>query len=380
MQIAVLKEPLANESRVALVPESVKKLIGLKATVSVESGAGQDAGASDEGYRSAGAEVSHDRAALLESADVLVSVNRPSEDDIARLKRSAVVLGFLRPLDEPEGVEPIIARGLTAFAMELVPRTTRAQSMDALSSMATIVGYKAVLLAASSLPRMFPMLTTAAGTVPPARVLVLGAGVAGLQAIATARRLGAVVEGFDIRAAAGEAIRSLGATFLEVDLAGIQTEDAGGYARELTEEAMNRSRALIAKHARTADVVITSAQVPGKAAPLLVTEEAVAGMKRGSIIVDLAASTGGNCAATRPGENAVREGVTIMAPLNLAATVPVHASQLYSRNVTAFLSLLIKDGALSVDMSDDILGPSCVAHEGRAVHPRVAAAVEGGKS
>jgi NAD(P) transhydrogenase subunit alpha len=379
MQIAVLRETLAGESRVALVPESVKKLVGLKAAVSVESGAGAGAGAGDDGYKSAGAEVSRDRAALLESADVLVTVNRPPEGDLALLKRNAVVLGFLRPLDEPAGVAAIVARGLTAFAMELVPRTTRAQSMDALSSMATVVGYKAVLLAASTLPRMFPMLTTAAGTVPPARALVLGAGVAGLQAIATARRLGAVVEGFDIRAAAGEAVRSLGATFLEVDLAGIQTEDAGGYAKELTEEAMNRSRALIAKHGRVADVIITSAQVPGKAAPLLVTEDAVAAMKRGSVIVDLAASTGGNCAVTSPGENVVREGVTVMAPLNLAATVPVHASQLYSRNVTAFLSLLIKDGALSVDMSDDILGPSCIAHDGRAVHPRVATAVEGRK-
>ncbi|HEX8183527.1 MAG TPA: NAD(P)(+) transhydrogenase (Re/Si-specific) subunit alpha, partial [Blastocatellia bacterium] len=267
MRIAVLRERLANESRVALVPESVRKLVGLKATVSVESDAGQGAGASDDAYRAAGAEVTSDRAALLDSADVLVSVNRPSEDDLARLKSGAVVLGFLRPLDEPEAIGPIIARGLTAFAMELVPRTTRAQSMDALSSMATVVGYKAVLLAASNLPRMFPMLTTAAGTVPPARVLVLGAGVAGLQAIATARRLGAVVEGFDIRAAAGEAVRSLGATFLEVDLTGIQTEDAGGYAKELTEEAMNRSRAAIARQARAADCVITSAQVPGKAAP-----------------------------------------------------------------------------------------------------------------
>ena len=377
MQIAVLRETLANESRVALVPESVKKLIGLKATVLVESGAGQNAGATDDGYRSSGAEIVTDRARLLESVDVLVSVNRPSEDDIAQLKRGAVVLGFLRPLDEPEAIGPIIARGLTAFAMELIPRTTRAQYMDALSSMATVVGYKAVLLAASTVPRMFPMLTTAAGTVPPARVLVLGAGVAGLQAIATARRLGAVVEGFDIRAAAGEAVRSLGATFLEVDLTGIQTEDAGGYAKELTEEAMNRSRAAIAKQARAADVIITSAQVPGRAAPLLVTEEAVAGMKRGSIIVDLAASTGGNCAVTRPGANVEREGVTIMAPLNLAATVPVHASQLYSRNVTAFLGLLIKDGMLDIDMSDDIVSASCVAHDGRAVHLAIAAAVEG---
>jgi NAD(P) transhydrogenase subunit alpha len=249
--------------------------------------------------------------------------------------------------------------------------------MDVLSSMATIVGYKAVLMAAERLPRIFPMLTTAAGTVPPARVLVLGAGVAGLQAIATARRLGAVVEGFDIRAAAGEAVRSLGATFLEVDLTGIETEDAGGYARELTEEAMDRSRALIAKQARATDVIITSAQVPGRRAPLLVTDEALAGMKRGSIIVDLAAASGGNCAASSAGDVIERDGVTVMAPLNLAATVPVHASQLYSRNVTAFLSLIIKDGNLALDFDDDIVGPTSVLREGRAAHPRVAEALAG---
>jgi NAD(P) transhydrogenase subunit alpha len=249
--------------------------------------------------------------------------------------------------------------------------------MDVLSSMATVVGYKAVLMAAERLPRIFPMLTTAAGTVPPARVLVLGAGVAGLQAIATARRLGAVVEGFDIRAAAGEAVRSLGATFLEVDLSGIETEDAGGYARELTEEAMERSRALIAERARNTDVIITSAQVPGRPAPLLVTDEALAGMKRGSVIVDLAAASGGNCAASSAGDVIVRDGVTVMAPLNLAATVPVHASQLYSRNVTAFLGLIIKDGNLVLDFDDDIVGPTAVLREGSATHPQVAAAIEG---
>src|SRR5205085_10961985 len=210
-------------------------------------------------------------------------------------------------------------------------------------------------------PRMFPMLTTAAGTVPPARVLVLGAGVAGLQAIATARRLGAVVEGFDIRAAAGEAVKSLGATFLELDLSGLETEDAGGYAKEITEEAMDRARALIARAAATADVIVTSAQVPGRRAPLLVTDEAVARMKRGSVVVDLAASTGGNCAVTRPGEEVIQDGVTVLAPLNLAATVAVHASQLYSRNLTAFLSLMIKDGALNIDLNDDVVGPACVA-------------------
>jgi proton-translocating NAD(P)+ transhydrogenase subunit alpha len=380
MQIAVIRESESGEARVALAPDSIRKLISANAAVSVESGAGADAGASDADYTAAGARVSEDRAAIIESADILVSINRPPLEAIDGMKKSAVILGFLRPLDEPEALEPIINRGLTAFAMELIPRTTRAQAMDALSSMATIVGYKAVLIAANRLPKMFPMLTTAAGTVPPARALILGAGVAGLQAIATARRLGAVVEGFDIRAAAGEAVRSLGATFLEADLGGIQTEDAGGYAKEITEEAMNRSRALIARQARNADVIIASAQVPGRPAPLLVTEEAVAAMKRGSVIVDLAGASGGNCAATSPGQEIMKYGVTVIAPLNLAATVPVHASQLYSRNVAAFLSLLIKDGELSIDLSDDIIGPACVAHEGRAVHPRVRAAVEGSNS
>jgi NAD(P) transhydrogenase subunit alpha len=376
MQIAVLRETQPEEARVALVPESVRKLVALKVSVAVESGAGVEAGAADADYESAGAQVTEERVSLLESADVLVAINRPRLEDIARLKKGAVILGFLRPLDDPAALQEIITEGLTAFAMELIPRTTRAQAMDALSSMATIVGYKAVIAAAERIPRMFPMLMTAAGTVPPARVLVLGAGVAGLQAIATARRLGAVVEGYDVRAAAGEQVRSLGATFLEVDLGGIQTEDAGGYAVELSEEAMKRGRDLIAKHARQSDVIITTAQVPGKRAPLLVTEEAVAGMKRGAVIVDLAGPTGGNCALSRPGEDVMHNGVLITTPLNLAATVSVHASQLYSRNVTAFLNLLIKDGQLNLDMTDDVVGPSCVTHKGEFVHPRVAAALE----
>jgi NAD(P) transhydrogenase subunit alpha len=376
MNIAVLRETMPGEARVALVPESVRKLVALKASVSIEGGAGLQAGASDTDYQGAGASVSSDRATLLSTADVLAVVNRPYTEDIGNLKQGAVVLGFLRPLDEPAALEAVVTHKLTAFAMELVPRITRAQAMDALSSMATVVGYKAVLMAADHIPRMFPMLMTAAGTVPPARVLVLGAGVAGLQAIATARRLGAVVEAYDVRKAAGEQVRSLGAQFLEVDLGGIQTEDAGGYAVELTEEAMSRGRDLIAKHAKTADVIITTAQVPGRRAPLLVTEEAVNGMKRGAVIVDLAGATGGNCALSHPGEAIERDGVRIMSPLNLAATVPVHASQLYSRNVTSFLSLLIKDGELSVDMTDDIVGPSCVTHRGEYVHPRVAAALE----
>jgi NAD(P) transhydrogenase subunit alpha len=376
MRITVLRETEGLDARVALVPESVRKLVGLKAAVAVESGAGLSAGASDDDYRNAGAEVSTNRAELLSAADVLVAINRPAADELQRLKTGAVVIGFLRPLDEPATLAPLIAQHATAFAMELIPRTTRAQAMDALSSMATIVGYKAVLVAAERLPRMFPLLMTAAGTVPPARVLVLGAGVAGLQAIATARRLGAVVEAYDVRAAAGEQVRSLGATFLEVDLGGIQTEDAGGYAKELTEEAMARGRELIAKHAQSADIIITTAQVPGRPAPLLVTEDAVGGMKRGSIIVDLAGASGGNCALSRAGETIEQDGVTMMAPLNLAATIPVHASQLYSRNVTAFLSLLLKEGELNLDMTDDIVGPSCVTHQGAYANPRVAAAME----
>jgi NAD(P) transhydrogenase subunit alpha len=375
MNIAVLRETGSGEARVALMPDSVQKLVAQKVTVSIESGAGLGAARTDDDYRDAGATVVDDRNALLASADVLVVVNRPSREDFNQLKENAVVLGFLRPLDEPAALTPALEDGLTTFAMELVPRITRAQSMDALSSMATVAGYKAVLLGADRIPRMFPLLMTAAGTVPPARVLVLGAGVAGLQAIATARRLGAVVEAYDVRAAAGEQVRSLGAKFLEVDLGGLQTEDKGGYAVELSEEALARGRALIAEQAKTADVIITTAQVPGKRAPVLMDEPAVDGMKRGSVIVDLAGSTGGNVTLSKPDEIVERDGVVIMAPTNLPATVPVHASQLYSRNVSAFLNLLIKDGELHLDMDDNIVGPSCVTHKGKWVNQRVAAMI-----
>jgi len=375
MNIAVLRESGAGEARVALMPDSVQKLVALKASLSIESGAGLGAARTDDDYAAAGATVSGDRNALLAAADILVTVNRPPAEDFKRLKKGAVVLGFLRPLDEPRELALALQNGLTTFAMELVPRITRAQSMDALSSMATVAGYKAVLLGADRIPRMFPLLMTAAGTVPPARVLVLGAGVAGLQAIATARRLGAVVEAYDVRAAAGEQVRSLGATFLEVDLGGLQTEDKGGYAVELSEEALKRGRDLIAEHAKTADVIITTAQVPGRRAPVLMEEPAVQAMKRGSIVIDLAGSTGGNVTVSKADEIVERDGVTIMAPTNLPATIPVHASQLYSRNVTAFLNLLIKDGELHVDMNDNIVGPSCVTHEGKWVNERVAAAL-----
>ena len=346
------------------MPDSVQKLVAAKASVSVESGAGLGAARTDDDYRSVGATVVDDRNALLAAADILVVVNRPSPEDFNQLKKGAVVLGFLRPLDEPAELTPALEQGLTTFAMELVPRITRAQAMDALSSMATVAGYKAVLLAANQIPRMFPLLMTAAGTVPPARVLVLGAGVAGLQAIATARRLGAVVEAYDVRAAAGEQVRSLGAKFLEVDLGGLQTEDKGGYAVELSEEALKRGRDLIAEHAKTADVIIATAQVPGRRAPLLMDETAVDGMKRGSIIIDLAGATGGNVSESKADEVVERNGVMIMAPTNLPGSVPVHASQMLNRNVLTLLQYLVRDGVLTIDLADEITGAMAVTHGG----------------
>ena len=372
MRIAVPQEKQPGEARVALVPESVKKLIGLGAEVCIESGAGANAGFRDSDYIAAGAKIL-ERNALLQGADILTCINRPEPGDFDRLKQGAVIIGFLKPLDEPARLEPVISRRLTAFSMELIPRITRAQSMDALSSMATVAGYKAVIMAADRLPKLFPLLMTAAGTIPPAKVLVLGAGVAGLMAIATARRLGAVVEAYDVRAAAGEQVKSLGAKFLEVDLGGIQTEDAGGYAKELSEEALQRGRDMVAKQAAGSDLVITTAQVPGRRAPLMLTEQAVAAMHPGAVVVDLAAGTGGNCALTQPGENVEHNGVTIMGPLNVPATVPLHSSQLYSRNLTSFLGLIVDKGALKIDMADEILKGACVAFEGGAVHPKVAA-------
>ena len=374
MRIAVPVEKQPEEARVALVPESVKKLAASGVEVAVESGAGGKSSFLDDEYRAAGA-VLTDRATLLSSADVLACVNRPEATDFARLRADAVVVGFLKPLDEPAALEPIVARRLTAFAVELVPRITRAQSMDALSSMATVAGYKAVIIAAEHLPRMFPLLMTAAGTVPPAKVLVLGAGVAGLQAIATARRLGAVVEAYDVRAAAGQDVKSLGAKFLEVDLGRIETQDAGGYAKELSPEALKLGRDMVTKRAAQSDVVITTAQVPGRKAPLMLTAEAVDGMHPGSVIIDLAASTGGNCELTRPGETMDHNGVLILGPLNLPATVPTHASQLYSRNLMAFFSLIVDKGNLKIDMNDEILKGACVAYQGGNVHPKVAAAL-----
>lgn len=377
MQITIIKEMLPGEHRVAIIPDSVKKLVALGLSVAIESEAGINAGFSDAEYISAGATVHQNRSGLLSRADILAVVNRPEEASTQELKKGSIIIGMLKPLDDPSGLAPYATAGMTAIALELIPRITRAQSMDVLSSMATIVGYKAVIMAATTTSKMFPMLMTAAGTIPPAKVLILGAGVAGLQAIATARRLGAVVEAYDVRAAAGEQVRSLGAIFLEVDLGGIQTEDAGGYAKELSEEALLRGRQLVAKHAKTADVIITTAQVPGRRAPLLLTSEAIAEMKSGAVVIDLAGASGGNCALSKPGEEVISpNGVIIQAPLNVAATVPLHASQLYSRNLLSLLQLMIRDGKIHLDLQDEIIKQSCVIHDGVIVNLRLKGLLE----
>ena len=376
MLLGILKESAPGEARVALLPESLKSLIAQGITITVESGAGASAGGSDQAYVDVGATVTANRASILAGANLVPVVNAPDAADQAQLKPGAVVIGFLRPLDAPHALASAIERPATLFSMELVPRITRAQSMDALSSMATVAGYKAVLSAADRLPRMFPMLMTAAGTVPPARVFVIGAGVAGLQAIATARRLGAVVEAYDVRAAAGEQVRSLGAKFLDVDLGGINTEGGGGYAAELTEEALDRGRDLITRTASHSDVIITTAQVPGRPAPRLIRRAAVEAMRPGSVLVDLAAPAGGNCELTKPGMTQQIGGVTLLAPLNLPAEVPVDASNLYARNILNFIGLIVKKGVLSVDLSDEVLAGACVAHEGKPVNPRVAKLLE----
>jgi NAD(P) transhydrogenase subunit alpha len=374
--LGILKETAPGETRVALLPESLKLLLAQGISITVESGAGASAGASDATYTEAGASVTTDRASILANADLLPLVNAPEAADQAQLKHGAVVIGFLKPLDAPGALTAAIARPATLFSMELVPRISRAQSMDALSSMATVAGYKAVIAAADRLPRLFPMLMTAAGTVPPARVFVIGAGVAGLQAIATARRLGAVVEAYDVRAAAGEQVRSLGAKFLDVDLGGIRTEGGGGYAAELSEEALDRGRDLITRTAAHSDVIVTTAQVPGRPAPRLIRPAAIEAMRPGSVLVDLAAPAGGNCELTLPGVTQTIGGVTLLAPLNLPAEVPVDASKLYARNILNFLSLIVKKGTLTLDLADEVLAGACVAHEGKPVNPRVAKLLE----
>ncbi|HZM17047.1 MAG TPA: Re/Si-specific NAD(P)(+) transhydrogenase subunit alpha [Candidatus Krumholzibacteria bacterium] len=373
MRIGIPKETRPGETRVALVPDAVSRLAKSNLEFLVERGAGAGAWSDDSGYEKAGARLV-DTAQVFE-AEVLVKVAPPTLEEARRLRAGQVLIGFLAPLADLGLAKVLAGTGATCFSMELVPRITRAQSMDALSSMSSIAGYKAALLAAERLPRFFPMLVTAAGTLAPARVLILGAGVAGLQAIATARRIGAVVSAFDVRPAVKEQVQSLGAQFLQIEMPQQDTEDAGGYAKALSEEAHRREVELLSKAVREMDVVITTALVPGQRAPLLVTEDMVRSMKAGSVIVDLAAEAGGNCALTRPGEDVVVHGVTILGPLNLPATMAGHASQMYSRNISSFLQNMIKDGKLAVDMQDEILRGSCLTHEGRIVAERTLALV-----
>jgi NAD(P) transhydrogenase subunit alpha len=380
MKIAVAKEIEVCERRVSLIPDIVAKLVKQGLEIYVESGAGEKAFFTDADYEAAGAKIISDSATLWGEADILLKVSPPQEREDGRseidlLKPGSVLISFLNPLGNPEIAQKLAQRQITALSMELIPRTTRAQSMDALSSQASLAGYKTVLLAAAALPKYFPMLTTAAGTIAPAKVFIMGAGVAGLQAIATARRLGAVVEAFDIRPAVKEEVQSLGAKFVEVKLEE-ETVAAGGYAKEISEDSKKRTQELVAEHVKNSDVVITTAQVPGRKAPILVTEEMVKAMKPGSVIVDLAAEQGGNCACTAPGKDIVWNGVTIIGPINLPSSMPVHASQLYAKNVTSLMQLLIKDKALQINFADDIVDAACVTHGGEIRNQRVKDALQ----
>lgn len=375
MNIAVAKEIETGERRVALIPDVVRRLVKQGLTISVETGAGDRAFFSDADYAEAGAEIVTDVTQLWGSADVLLKVAPPQirEDgrsEVSLLREGSTLICFLNPLGNPGVAQALGDRQVTAMAMELIPRISRAQSMDALSSQASLAGYKAALLAAEALPKYFPMLTTAAGTIAPAKVFVMGAGVAGLQAIATSRRLGALVEAFDIRAAVKEEVQSLGAKFVEVKL-DEETEGGGGYAKEVSERAQERTREVMIEHLRQSDAVITTAQVPGRRAPLLITEEMVAAMRPGSVIVDMAAEQGGNCACTEPGQNIQRNGVTIIGPINLPSSMPVHSSQLYARNISTFVQHLLKDGELHLDFNDEITNAACLTHGGEIRNQRV---------
>jgi NAD(P) transhydrogenase subunit alpha len=353
------------------VPASIAAMKKAGIDVIVESGAGERAGFPDAAYRDKGAHIAASRADVF-AADVVLQVR---VGELPLMRAGQVVIGMADPLGSPEMVRDLAARGVTALALELIPRITRAQSMDVLSSMATIGGYKAVLLAANTLPRMFPLLTTAAGTITPAHVFIVGVGVAGLQAIATARKLGAVVEAYDVRPAVKEQVQSVGAKFVELPLETAQAEDKGGYARAQDEAFYQRQREMMTRVVASNDVVITTAVVPGKKAPVLVTAEMVRGMAPGSVVVDLAAERGGNCELTRPDEVVLEQGVTILGPTNLPSTVPYHASQMYAKNITTFLLHLVKDGAVSIDAGDEITRDTLIARGGEVVNPRVRAAL-----
>lgn len=370
MKIGVVKEREVAERRVALNPDTVAKLVKSGYEVLVEAGAGELSSFSDADYQASGAEIKTELEQVWGDVDILLKVAPLRDREIDWLRPGSTLISFLSPLANPEQIQRLAEKNITAFALELIPRTSRAQVMDALSSQAGVAGYQAVLVAAAALPKFFPMLTTAAGTIPPAKVFVIGAGVAGLQAIATARRLGAIVEAFDIRPAVKEEVQSLGAKFVEVALEE-DTVAAGGYAKEVSAAAKQKTQEAIAAHVKTADVVITTAQVPGRTAPLLVTEEMLLAMKPGSVVVDLAAEQGGNCAWTEAGREILRNGITIIGPINLPSSLPIHASQMYAKNISTLLTYLTKDGQLNLDFSDDIIGGACVTHAGEIRNERV---------
>jgi len=365
MKLSVPKEASEGERRVACVPEVAKKLSTRGIDVVLEQGAGESAHLPDAAFEEAGASLGDGF-----SGDVVAKVAPPTPDEIGRMKEGAVLVGFLQPLTAPDTAKALADAGVTSFAMEAIPRITRAQSMDALSSQATVAGYRAGLICAQELGRFLPMLTTAAGTIRPAKVLVLGAGVAGLQAIATAKRLGAVLHAFDVRSAVEEQIQSLGAKFVKLDIGLENAEDAGGYARQLTDEEQQRQREALADVIGQMDGVISTAAVPGRKAPLLIIEDAVKQMKPGSVVVDLAAETGGNCELTKPGETVVAHDVKIIGPLNLASSMPDHASQLYANNIRSLLELMVdEEGALHLDFDDEIISGACITRDGEIVHP-----------
>ncbi|MBD2034903.1 Re/Si-specific NAD(P)(+) transhydrogenase subunit alpha [Leptolyngbya sp. FACHB-321] len=375
MKIGVAKEVEMGERRVALIPDTVSRLVKQGLEVWVEAGAGEQAFFADAAYEAAGATIVTDTAHLWREADVLLKVSPPREradgqHETDLLHEGATLISFLDPLGNPGGIKRLADRKVTAFGIELIPRTSRAQSMDALSSQAGLAGYKATLIAAAALPKFFPMLTTAAGTIAPAKVFVIGAGVAGLQAIATARRLGAVVEAFDIRPAVKEEVQSLGAKFVEVKLEE-ETVAAGGYAKEVSDAAKQKTQEAIAEHVKLSDIVITTAQVPGRKAPRLVTGDMIAQMKPGSVVVDMAAEQGGNCEGSEAGKDVIRNGVTIIGPTNLPSTMPVHASQMYAKNLLTLVQYLIKDGVLMLNFEDDIISGTCVTHAGEVRNQRV---------
>jgi len=377
MIVGVPRESYPGERRVALVPTVIPHLAKAGLEVVIEAGAGVGAGFPDAEYAAKGAKILTDRAEVFRAADIVVQVlcygsnDQTGKADVPFLRRGQVLIGFLRPLGSLETIREIAATGVMSFSIEFMPRTTRAQSMDALSSMGTICGYKAVLIAAGELPKIFPMLTTAAGTITPARVLVIGAGVAGLQAIATARRLGAVVSAYDLRPAAKEQVQSLGGRFVELPIEAKDAQDSGGYAKAQDEDFYRRQRELLGKVVGENDVVITAAVVPGKKSPVLVTGEMVAGMAPGSVIVDLAAERGGNCELTKAGEIIVDHNVTIVGLFNLATAVPYHASQMYAKNITAFLVYMLKEGKFQLNLEDEIIQSTLVTQGGEVINPRV---------